>query len=145
MPGTNVSTDSDEETETEVDLGVRPPAITIEETGTIHTGVEGSYCYGPMCVDKISPVDLITESQVAFQAIESSRIVIKVGAAVSDVSVGMMTDAGERLKCATRVTRVSDVEYTAELCSDPGRYIVDAGVQFVAGGDAMYYFPIIIE
>lgn len=127
------------------DNASRPPAITIEEAGNVHEGVEGSYCYGPMCVDKITPVELLAESGLEYQAIDDERVTIKIGAAVNEMSVGMMTETGERLKCALQATRVSDIEYTATLCDDPGRYIIDVAVQFSSGGDVIYFFPIIID
>lgn len=121
-----------------------PPEITITESGTVHHGLEGSFCLEGSCADKISPIEIMNEENRSFENIGNAPITVNLGIIPTEVSIDLSSDAMVPV-CTMTSTKVTEKEYTTNLCtSTPGRYILSVGVWFF-GGDENYNFPISIE
>lgn len=146
---TETTVDGEGEGEEAVEL-TSPPAVHLFSEGEEVAGVEGSYCYGPMCVDKIAPPDLIAEAGIEAEVINTTMLTVAVDAGVETLSVSVSSAAGADVACATSVSEgelAHDATiFTVTMCDLPvGEYIVNTFVTFAAGGDVSYFFPVKVE
>ncbi len=118
-----------------------PPEITITESGTVHHGLEGSFCFEGTCVDMISPMEIMKEENRSFEDIGTALITMNLKIIPTEISIDLFSDAMVPV-CTMTSTKVTEKEYTTKLCtSNPGTYILTIGAWF-AGGDESYSFPI---
>jgi hypothetical protein len=115
--------------------------------GKTVAGVEGSYCFGPMCVDKIAPIDLVAEAGLDFEAISRSNILFSNEAALSSMSVSLMNESGASVGQSTELTESSSGEfaYTIPSSVPAGDYYLSVFATFEEGGDVSYIFPISVK
>jgi len=124
-----------------------PPAIKMSSFGQTVNGVEGSYCYQQLCVDKIGPVDLVREAQISFTSIPRESIVFRNEAELSGVSVTILDDSGNDVENSTVLEAGVDgsFAYTIPAGVESGDYYLIVFAQFASGGDLSYFFPVHVE
>lgn len=122
-----------------------PPVVVMTVGEETYPGVEGSYCYEGVCVDKIGPDALVTEAALPFKDVASgSQLDFTVGGEVFEFAAGMMnasgTDLGLRLPVSFR-----NGKYNFKIpASVGGKVLVSAMVRFGQTGsdDVTYVFPV---
>lgn len=124
-----------------------PPAITAIQNSVTLQGVEGSYCYKTVCVDKISVLDLIAEAGLAFQQIQPETVTLKTKEVVTGWEVGLKDENGTTLKCALKLNPGEDSKSVdVDLCSmSEGSFILSVSAEFENGGDTSWFFPLEIK
>lgn len=113
----------------------------------VYPGVEGSYCYGGTCVDKIGPPELVNEAALEFKDIDrTSDVAFGVEGQVFEFGVTMLDSAGRELDLRIPVSFRND-RYTVRVPGVTGQYYLAAHVRFGSSGsdDVTYYFPINVE
>jgi len=121
-----------------------PPKITIEDSGQVLVGAQGSYCYNGTCADTIGPVDLVITDHVNYQTLKSAAFTVQLGVEATDVTVDQLTSKGEPV-CSIIPTKVSATTYSGTLCNtDNGNYLLSVGEQF-SGGDSSMVIPVIVD
>lgn len=130
------------------------PSITLTFDGERYgEPTRGSYCWDGMCADTIGPPEIWTgrtpfeipwqEVSTRSGAFELVSDVPLLDIANDGIAVGMMSEDGTRLTCATQVKKIDDTHFTGEFCVDPGsRVIVDIMIRPTAGGDVSFYYPL---
>lgn len=122
-----------------------PPVVVMTVGDETYPGVEGSYCYEGLCVDKIAPDALVMEASLPFKEVtRGSQLDFTVGGEVFEFAAGMMnasgTDLGLRLPVSFR-----NGKYNFKIpVSVSGKVLVNAMVRFGQSGsdDVTYAFPV---
>lgn len=122
-----------------------PPVVVMTVGDETYPGVEGSYCYEGLCVDKIGPDALVAEASLPFKVVAvGSQLDFTVGGEVFEFAAGMMnasgTDLGLRLPVSFR-----NGKYNFKIpASVSGKALVNAMVRFGQSGsdDVTYTFPV---
>jgi hypothetical protein len=104
--------------------------------------VQGSYCYGTTCVDKIPPVQLIADAGIGFAEISSRQFVVRTSSPATSVSVSVFDEENTALDCESTVSRTSDTEFVVELCNDVYGLLVLGVFMTDDQGDMTYLFPL---
>ena len=129
------------------EIGERPPEVMMTAQGKAVAGVEGSYCYGPLCVDKIQPVALVAESGSGFMVVERSDIEFSIDADVERMGVSVMDESGTFIGASNIEARKNangTFSYEIPSVAQGDLYIL-VFVAFQGGGDVSYIFPVTLE
>lgn len=127
--------------------GSAPPAVVMTVGSESYPGVEGSYCWGGRCVDKIPPPQLVTEAGLSYkQATSSLRASFDVQGQVFEFYTAILDEAGTQLDYRIP-TGFMGGKYVAAIPVVRGRHILMTQVRFGTSGsdDVTYYFPIDVE
>jgi len=122
-----------------------PPAITMTADGKAVAGVEGSYCYGTTCVDKIAPPELVKESGLGFTTVSRGAATFTSSANMSSVSVNVQGVTGASIDSASadlKKDASGGFAYKVPASLPAGDYYLIASAQFESGGDGSFIFPI---
>ncbi|MCC6563861.1 hypothetical protein IT087_03130 [Candidatus Uhrbacteria bacterium] len=121
-----------------------PPAVVMMVGEEAYAGVEGSYCYGGTCVDKIGPSQLVADAGIPFKNVHPGRdTTFSVGGQIFEFGVTIMnasgTDLGIRIPVSFR-----DGKYAIRIPAVTGQNILIANVRFgtTGGEDVSYAFPV---
>ncbi|MCK9361128.1 hypothetical protein M0Q28_02760 [Patescibacteria group bacterium] len=121
-----------------------PPAVVMTVGEEIYPGVEGSYCYGGTCVDKVGPSELVMSEGLMFKNVNPGRdTTFAVGGEIFEFGVTAAnasgTDLGIRIPVSFR-----DGKYAIRIPAVTGRTLIMANVRFGQSGgeDVTYVFPV---
>ncbi len=121
-----------------------PPAIVMVVGEIRYPGIEGSYCYGGVCVDKVGPADLVRESTLAFKDVaKGADVSFSVGGEVFEFGVTMANASGTSLEVRIPVSMRNDT-YKVKIPDVSGHVLLIANVRFgkTGGDDVTYVFPL---
>jgi hypothetical protein len=121
-----------------------PPAVVMVVGEVRYPGVEGSYCYGGVCVDKIGPAELVSEASLPFKDVsKGADISFSVGGEVFEFGVTMANASGTALSVRVPVGMRNGV-FTAKVPNVSGHVLLMANVRFgkTVGDDVSYVFPL---
>lgn len=121
-----------------------PPAVVMTVGDETYPGVEGSYCYEGLCVDKIGPPQLVTEEGLeAKDVARNSDAYFAVGGTIFEFGVTMLDASGAALDLRIPVS-FRDGRYTVKIPNVSGEHFLMAQVRFgqTGGDDVTYVFPI---
>lgn len=136
-----------EDTEDSLDPSdVKVPVISLFQEEKEYVGVEGSYCYQTMCVDKISPAQMIEDANLSYAEVSKKSFSARTDIPSTGVTVDVFTTTMELVAdCDTPVTFTSDTQYDFPLCENiQGEYIIGIIGDF-DNGDMTYYFPVTLK
>lgn len=123
-----------------------PPAIVLTAAGETIVGAEGSYCYGPSCVDKIGPIQLVEVFGLDFTVVDRSEMRFSSEGDIFAMSVSVLDENGDSFHEAELQADASgSFAYEAPETLPPGDYYVTVFGLFEAGGDVSYVFPVTFE
>ena len=121
-----------------------PPVVSMTVGSETYPGLEGSYCYGGTCVDKIGPSALVMESGLAFKDVSrNAEAMFTVGGDIFEFGITMSdasgTDLGFRIPPSFRGGK-----YIVKIPNASGHVLLMANVRFGKSGgeDVQYIFPL---